>query len=184
MKYHLDRSKFKSNQLFFNHIYNNLGCDFEIAYAEKDKWTCWYKYSTLMQLHKDTKISCLSIGWVKVDEFIELVNNRTVLDIEIVLDLDDLQVIKNYKNILSRVEDWNFKWYECYLTGGKGIHIHMIMPGLREIDEEDRKWIKSKVISSLLGETLKANKKVMIALEYSKHRKTGEKKVKMNGNGN
>lgn len=174
---HLNRIEFPNNNLFFYHIYNALGCtDLTIAYAEGDKWTKWYSYEWLMSQNQDTRIiPCLSKGFVTVKDFYELANNRTILDIEIVIDLDTQEQLKKYDNIMGIIRKSKV-WYASYKTGGKGIHIHILKKELREMSHDERVDYKEGILNILDGEVIKANSRVMIALESSLHRKTGKKK--------
>ncbi len=172
----LNRNEFENNALFFYHIYNNLGSKFYLAYAEDDKWTKWYDYEWLMEQPQDTKIiPCLSKGFVSIKEFYEIANNRTILDIEIVLDLDSPEQKARYPQMIDIIKRTGYTFY-AYKTGGKGKHIHILNPKLRELSPYDRMKQKEWIISLMFGESIKANEKVMIMLEYSNHRKTGKKK--------
>ncbi len=94
-------------------------------------------------------------------------NCRTILPIEIVLDLEEKE---NINNILKRLDKLKF-YYECYDTGSRGYHIHIFFNN--EIEERD----KEKFIIIFGADTSKKSKRNVIALEGCPHFKTGKTKT-------
>lgn len=190
-----DTSYSKEDWLWY--LYNKLGCkNLALSHTfEKDGELCWsrkVKYETL--LHLDFKEHIFKDIYFTREMFIYKATHRTILDIEIMLDVDDS------KRPLLDVEGESDYWFSsihqktisivnelrrkgqgfvCYHTGNKGYHISFILPWLRQYRKHDREVIKEQILWYYGGDLLKKSEKVTIALENELHRKTGKpKKVK------
>lgn len=96
--------------------------------------------------------------------FIDRCNQRQILPIEVVLDLESME---EYKPALDKLKGFDLKYYS-YTTGSRGIHIHIFFK--RELSTDE----KQKIIRYFGADMQKANTKTLIALEYSKHWKSGK----------
>ena len=97
------------------------------------------------------------------EDFIQCVNNRTILPCEVVLDIEEPI---RFQDIMSQVEK-EFNCYMAYFTGSKGYHIHLYFD--RKITPEEKLFI----IKYYGCDEAKATERCMIALENCPHWKTG-----------
>lgn len=124
-------------------------------------FTKWKKYSECI-LPIDFDGTCRE-NW-EVQKFFDGINQRQILPIEIVLDIEEKSKIKE---IVKQLEKW--KWeYSIWETGSRGYHIHIL------INEDMTQEEKTKVIKTLGSDPQKDSEKTMIALENVPHWKTGE----------
>jgi hypothetical protein len=176
----LNRNEYQTQYEYLFHLMNDLGDeDLSIAYFSDGVWSKWYKFMDLMHLDQD------KIIWrgKTVSEFIELANNRTVLDIEIIFDFDEDQAHSQ-----KREDIFNFAQYmieklnaaqifgEAYFSGSKSIHYSCLFPELRDMNNYNRALFKEKILSFTGADASKKAKRTMIALEGAPHWKTGNKK--------
>lgn len=125
--------------------------NFELCCLDKDKIKSkWKKY---LDVQADK-------------EFLEKVNNRTILPNEIVIDLEDPKL---YPDILEKIKT-DFQFYAAYETGSRGYHIHLFF------DEELNSENKEIIIARYKGDLQKSSNRCMIALENFPHYKTGKTK--------
>lgn len=148
---------------YLDELQNSYG-DFDVTILEKDKdgeqkaRLAWKKYCECA----NNEALC------------ERLNNRTILDVEIVLDLEDPS---KYEELIKQLDEAKYK-YRAFFTGSKGYHIHMIFPELRDMEPDKRKSVKEYMISKYGCDIQKAGNRCMIALEYSQHWKgTGKAKT-------
>lgn len=119
------------------------------------KSTKWKRYSEI----------CFTINpWE--DYKIEWVNNRDILPIEVVIDLEDANLLEVVKKKLIENE---IKPFYIFSTGSRGYHIHIFYG--RELTQKE----KLAIIKYFYGDEQKAGK-TCIALEYAKHWKSGKEK--------
>lgn len=184
----LNRNEYMSNESYLFHLYNDLGAsNLRIAIANKNNddifWSKWISFEELM--HKDQE----EIVWngLSKKEFIEKSNNRTILDIEVMLDFDeapgfgkDKQAIKEFARQYLKLF-WNKGFcFEAYTTGSKGIHVSLLFPELRNLNRSDRENFKKYFIKKHFADKIKYHDNCMIALEGSPHWKTGKIKEVFN----
>lgn len=124
------------------------------AYLDNDKTPKWSKWTPYLAAQQD-------------DNFLEKVNNRTVLPNEVVLDFDDLKKVS--ENISKIVNDFSF--YSIYNTGSRGVHVHLFFD--KDLSLEEKLYI----IRKYGADEQKANQRCMIALENVPHWKTGNIKT-------
>jgi len=113
----------------------------------------------------------------------EKVNNRTIFLNEITLDIDkkkdesDSDFQKRINLIVQELKGKKIKFF-LFKSGGEGIHIHIFLnrKDIIDLTDPDRKKIKQKIIEHFGGEISKANENSPIALEFSKHHRTKQKK--------
>ncbi len=132
----------------------------EIAFSFKDnngnpKWSKWRKY---LDVQGD-------------NTFLEKVNNRTILQNEIVIDIEEPE---RFENILEQIKK-DFQFYSAYFTGSKGNHIHLWFDEPLNSDE------KKAIIHKYGADEQKATERCMIALENFPHWKTGKPKILIEG---
>ncbi len=151
---------------WLDQVYYKIGgqkYDFYLQYSEKDKInTRWKKYSEVCFNYEDSKSK-----W-----FLEHVNQRQILPIEVVLDLEEKQQLDP---VIKRLKEFNLIFY-VFATGSRGYHVHLFFK--RELSEKE----KLQIIKYFGADTQKASKKCLIALEFSKHWKSGlvKREVKFN----
>ena len=154
-----------------DNLYYNIGkqqFDFFVAGTFKQKdgvigFSKWKKYSEAV-FPIDFDGSCRE-DW-KTQKFFEQINQRQILPIEVVLDIEDKNQIKP---IVEKLEKW--KWdYEIWDTGSRGYHIHIISK--EEFNQEE----KEAFIRNLGTDMQKCSDKCLIALENCPHWKTGNLK--------
>jgi len=185
----LNREEYDTTEYYAFHLYNDIGCtEVEFAYVNGNRfWSKWYSYDTLM--HKDKKDTIQlynnSSKYISVEEFWNLCNNRTILDIEVMLDIDEADgrtdkesIKKKAEKIISKIEEHHIS-YEAYFSGSKSYHISMLFPELRDYPSNQRKQFKLKIIGFFGGDSMKASQRNMIALEGVQHWKTGNMKVRV-----
>ena len=146
--------------------------DFKVAEAWKDKAgdIHWTKHHSVLECwHSNEGI-----------EFLGKVNNRTMLNPEIVLDIDDNPEI-NLPKILKELDKLNY-YYKVFFSGSKGYHIHLIFYDLQNYTRNFRENLRMFFINKFGCDTMKKSDKSMIALEYAPHWKTGviKKLIKSN----
>jgi len=137
--------------------------DFYVTYLNKDyKWKKWKKYSELN------------------DYELKNANNRQVLKTEVVVDVETKdENIMRY--IIAKLDFFGYG-YSVWDTGGKGYHIHLFFDELDKFDADVVPYIKKYILLRTFGnlsciDLQKTFNKVLIALEYSRHRKTGKPKI-------
>lgn len=131
--------------------------DFYLQYSEKNRInTKWRKYSEVCFDSEDPKNN-----W-----FLEHVNQRQVLPIEVVLDLEKKEQLKP---TIEKLKSMGITFY-VFSTGSRGFHIHIFFN--REISEKE----KLRIIKFFGADSQKASKKCLISLEYAKHWKSGKMK--------
>lgn len=98
---------------------------------------------------------------------------RSVFSEEIILDIED----KNFEDIKKILLELDLK-FKIYDSGGRGIHIHLFFPEIKNHDESIRPYIKEFIIERLSlgkGDKKKKDNKNLIGLEFYQHRKGNEK---------
>jgi hypothetical protein len=140
--------------------------DFYIQYSEKEGIkTKWRKYGEI----------CFDSENPKNRWFLDHVNQRQILPIEVVLDLEEE---KQLKPVIDELTNLGIIYY-AFSTGSRGYHIHIFFN--RELSEKE----KSQIIKYFGADPQKASKKCLISLEYAPHWKSGKLKQEVNlENGN
>ena len=138
--------------------------DFFLQFSEKEGIkTKWKKYSEV----------CFDFENSKNRWFIGKCNQRQILPIEVVLDLEEKETINK---IVAELKSWNIIFY-VYDTGSRGYHINLFFK--RELKQKE----KLAIIEYFGADTQKSYRKTLIALENSNHWKSGKlkKEVILNG---
>jgi DNA primase catalytic subunit len=152
---------------FLNYLFYDFGkqqYNFYLQYSEKDGIkTKWRKFLDVFSDPENKKNK-----W-----FIENCNQRQILPIEVVLDLESMEELDP---ALEKLKKFNLQYY-VFSTGSRGVHIHIFFN--KELTGEE----KLAILKYFDADLQKAGKKTLIALEYSKHWKSGKLKeeVKVNG---
>lgn len=166
---------------WLDHLFYDVGkqaCNFWVMSLYKTKTgeqRCRGKWRLYMDAQED-------------DKFMEKVNNRTILDTEVVLDYDppdeqtQEETDRKFEIKCKQIESDGLKFLG-YPTGSRGHHIHLLFSDLRNLSERERKKFKNYVIKKYGAEELKDGSKAPIALEYSPHWKTGTLKEPTRGKG-
>jgi hypothetical protein len=132
---------------------------------EKKGETLFSKWKLYSEAIFPTDFDGTCDNW-KVRNFFEQINQRQILPIEIVLDIEEKERIKP---IVKMLEKW--KWeYSIWNTGSRGYHIHLIFK--EELNQEEKK----AVVKKLGTDMQKCSDKCLIALEYENHWKSGKPK--------
>lgn len=148
-------------KVWLDKLYYDFGkqhTDFKIFGLHKDLKTKWIKYSEV----------CFELDPFQTTFFLEKVNNRTICENEIVLDIEDKNNIEKIKGQLKNpiLNDCNILMYD---TGSRGIHIHLWFKN--PINEN----LKKSMIKIFDADEMKTTGKP-IALENFPHWKTNKKK--------
>jgi hypothetical protein len=175
----LDRSTFLNKEQYLYFLYNNLGCSgLKVCYNFKKEdgdigWSRHILFEQLMDLRPGDLVPG---SYLTRRQFIDKASHRSILDIELVIDIDDKGKFKNTLNKAKSVaKKLNKKGivYHAYATGSKGYHFHMLFPQLRDLSLTKRTEFKRRTIRKYGGDELKAGNGVMIAIEGEKHWKSG-----------
>jgi len=176
----IHRNKNMSNMEFFNYLINKLGyTDLEIChnyYIKNQKmFAKWVKSIDILQYEPEEYIKSLH---AKRDEFINKATHRSVLDIEIMIDIDEAgnhkSIKEKAKDICKRLIKDNIA-FTCSFSGSKSYHISILVPELRNKSKTFVYNFKNKILSNYIkSDTLKSSYRNMIALEGVNHWKTGK----------
>jgi hypothetical protein len=175
----ITRNKTQSNNEFFWFITNKLGYDVEIChnyYKNGEKFfSKWKSFLWLCQFEPNQYIPEI---YMTRQEFIDKATHRSVIDIEIMIDIDEKGYCESIKDNATKIcEDLNKKnlIYTCCFSGSKSYHISILIPKLREYNSFAKEVYKRKILGNYDGvssDIVKASKRNMIALEGVKHWKT------------
>ena len=180
-------------EMYLYHLYNNLGYeDLAISYnyykEDQIMFSKWITYHELMHLHPEQHIPTILPFRMSREQFMTKATHRTILDVEILIDLDDLKIkgqtkfstIKNKARWVSLELQKLKKNFVTYSTGSKGYHISFIEPRLRGYSYQKRKAVKDFWIKKFGGDLQKSSARCMIALEGERHHKSGKIKCEVN----
>jgi len=116
---------------------------------------------------------------------LEKATDRTLFESELVLDIDPekndsrLKTIKRLIRIVKFLKKNNYN-YKAYSTGGRGFHIHCIIPEFALIEKESiRNNLRLDLIQLFDCDKMKASEKMMILMPYQPNRKTGKLKTEV-----
>jgi len=172
----MENNELKQKKSWLDHLYYDLGqqkYDFELAGTFKGKdgeigFSKWKKYSEcVFPIEFDGKTD----NWEEVS-FFKQINQRQILPIEIVLDLEEKETLPS---VIQKLKDLELT-YKVFSTGSRGYHIHIFFK------EKCSQKEKLKLIKYCGGDEQKDGNKCLIALEYAPHWKSGKLKEEYNGN--
>ena len=153
--------KMIDKKTFLIQLFNRFG-DFNVTalYMKNNRTYClfkrWFLFSDIMS----SKV------------VMEAINNRTILDVEVVLDLDDKH---RYADLIKNLNDDSLNYY-AFSSGNKSYHIHLFFPELQQFSSEDRKLIRYQIIKKYGCDFSKASERCMITIEFSAHFRTNRQK--------
>ena len=188
----------ESKRSLLDYAFNALGCfDLHMCCSSNagenyPSFSRWVSYETLMHL-EDSQV--IPHSWPRMSKrrFLECVAHRTVLDIEVVFDVDDvyygkgaydsLEETPRFSSIKAKSE-WIVKELKSHgakdvvvhESGGKGYHISILLPLLRGMEPWVREEFKRELLLAYGADPATAGRKHMISMEGSFHRKTGRLK--------
>jgi len=138
----------------------------------KDQWSKWYSITEKWN------------DW----NFLNKVTDRSVLESEIILDVDPLknetadQIRERFHKICDKLEKLGIRQYKGFFSGSKGYHIHFFDYDLIFYTEYERREIRERIIRKFKCDEMKKSEKSMISLEYNPNMKTGNlKELKRGG---
>ena len=113
--------------------------------------------------------------------WVEHINQRLIGLPEIIIDIDPeaFQTEEEFKTEIKNIKllkNDMLKVLNLYNTGSRGIHIHLFYPPLNNMTIKKRERWKKQFIKKSWGDKQKNADRCMIALEGSKHWKTGNRK--------
>ena len=180
----VERLDGESKDGFLWRLYNDWGCsDLRIACSWQTPngliFSKWYKYHKLLQYPRTTYLPDIKM---QRQQFIDKASHRTVLDIELLIDVDEVGKFKSIRNkaisICKKLNAANIA-YSCHFTGSKSYHISIIVPQLRGCKHYEAMDIRGKLLKHLGADIQKASSNSMIAMEGEPHYKSGKIKEKV-----
>lgn len=105
----------------------------------------------------------------KKQKFFNQINQRQILPTEIVLDIETKEGIND---IIQKLKDLKLIYY-IFDTGSRGYHIHIFFKELFTSEE------KLALIKHFGADEMKDKERVLIALEYAPHWKSGKLKERL-----
>lgn len=108
-------------------------------------------------------------------KWLKTVNNREILPIEIVLDIDENVNIDRVNRICDKLEKYGVH-HTAYFSGSKGYHIHILSYKLGEYTKRQREMIRTVILEKLNCDPQKKSEHGTIAIECCPHWRTGRKK--------
>jgi len=167
------------------YFYNDLGCDgLKMCMSWKKangeiRFSKWVSYDKMMHYAQDEIIP--EVGITR-REFVKGISHRTVLDIELCIDIDEkgkFDSIKSAaKNICTRLDTLKIQ-YSVYFTGSKSYHITLKDESWRYMNKSWRDHQKKQLLEMLGGDLQKASCNVMIAMEGAVHYRSGTPKIEV-----
>ncbi len=182
--------EFTNKQEYLYYLYNNLGfTNLEICIStvkgEDKVFSKWLKFSSLLEKSGEEWIKgafneAESRPYTR-DEFIEASSHRTIMDIELMLDIDETEIFSSIKDksvyIYQNLKRLGFSPHVSF-TGNKSYHISVLLPELRSLTKKGRKFIKDILIEDFGGDPQKSSERCMIAMLGAIHYKSGKPKKK------
>lgn len=191
----------ETNEDFLFHLYNDLGCrGLEISanqfidrvdengnHYTDVVWSTKYSFGELLDLSpsrwlKGTFFIARRRPFTR-SEFIRYATHRTILDIEILFDIDDVWYPTiDFSSIdeksLFIAKDLREKGHDCsvYFTGNKSYHISYLDTRLRSMTHSDRKRYREEVLFYYGADLGLSSELRTISLEGARHYKSGKRK--------
>jgi len=178
------RLEYQGNkEMFLYHMFNDLGHEnlcLSHNYLQEDGeqgFSKWIPYKKIMELSQDDLIPGTDHSR---KTFIQAATHRTILPIELVLDIDDS--LLNNETVFSNVKEkaiWAIKKIKerggdpIVYKSNRGYHIHLLVPSLTLLHHETIKALKLTFINEFGSDFLKAGSRNMIAMEGSPHWRSG-----------
>lgn len=174
----LSREPGMSKTEFLHFLTNKFGFDVEICYNyyhnDTKMFSRWKSFLWLLEYESDEyvkEVRCTR------DEFIRKATHRSVLDIEMMIDIDEpgeFDTIKDKaRHIIQQLKKNNII-HTTYFSGSKSYHISIILPELRLYSKSQQNKLKKQVLENIGADPQKASYRNMIAMEGEPHWKTGQ----------
>jgi len=161
----LKKKKATLDNLFYlvgHQQYNYFVCG---TFPNEDGTIGFSKWKTYMEAVSIIEWDGSHPDW-KAQKFFEGINQRQILPIEIVLDIEEKEKIKPIVIILKNLKSVDD--YTIYNTGSRGYHIHIFFSN-EELSEDEKLFL----IKKFGVDVQKSSDKCLIALENCPHWKTG-----------
>ena len=154
-----------SKKGYLQYLANKYG-DFKVTKSVKqeDGSVTWWKHYSVLELSQTEKGM-----WI-----LDQVTHRTSLSCEIILDMDEdismdkVEMISNYLKKFSVP-------HAVFFTGSRGYHIHVFSGKFLPMKNK-KDYLRSLLINKFNCDPLKSSDKMMIALEFCNHWKSGKQK--------
>jgi hypothetical protein len=176
-----------TNEDFLFLLYNKFGyTDLEVQRnyfdGENLSWSKRIRYEDLMSMSYKSFVKVGKHNWEKKKDFLNNISHRSILDIEILFDVDDSdwKGIPWFENILEKTKVC--KNIFCLhhpvvsFTGNKSYHLSIIEPKLRDYSEVNRKYYKQDLLNKIGADLQLSSDSAMISMEGSKHYRSKKKK--------
>jgi hypothetical protein len=181
----INRRKGQSNIEFFYFLSNKLGyselCICHNYYSNGMKgFSKWMNFLDLLKYEPEEYIKEV---FCTREEFINKATHRSVLDIELMIDIDEPGNHKSIKekgmDLCNRLEKLGI-FFTCHFSGSKSYHISILVPKLKNKSKAYILNYKQRILSQLISsDGQKASSRNMIALEGVPHWKTGKIKTEV-----
>jgi len=176
------RADFENQELWLYYLSNSLGNpNMKICMSGRTKeGDIWFskRYSLieLYSIEPNNKVYLNNSETRSVSriEFINKATHRTILDIELVFDVDDEPILETAQKIMKRYEK---EKPVCYFTGSKSYHIHIFKFELR--DYQALQKARGNLLNKLNCDSGKGSSNNMIAIEGALHYKSGKPKIEV-----
>ncbi len=171
---------FQTKISFLYSLHQKYGCNPDLAYnftTQQGKiFSKWISFLYVLEHHPDEyipEVKCTR------KQFLNKASHRTVMDIEILLDIDEAQPYPSIEEkataICQSLQEKKIK-YRAYFSGSKSYHISILLPQLRLLPQHMMCEYKKKILYQFGADLQKASRRTMIALEGVRHWKTGKPK--------
>jgi hypothetical protein len=153
-----------SKKGYLQYLANKYG-DFKVTKSVKnsDGSVSWWKHYSVLECSDSEKGM-----WI-----LDQVTHRTSLTCEIILDMDENPTIEKV-NLISDYLKYHNLNHCVFFTGSRGYHIHIFSKIIK--DNRKREYLRTLLINKFNCDSLKYSDKMMLALEFCNHWKTGNKK--------
>ncbi len=158
---------FFSKKAWLDFLFYKVGhqqTDFKLCstFIGKDENICFTKWRSYLDVQGDS-------------QFIEQVNQRTLLKNEIVFDLDEGN-FDNYKKLIQLLKNDGIEFYAYATKLGRARHIHTYWYNMTQLSDFERQKIREYIIQKYCCDLMLKTDSHMIPIEYCTHWKTGELK--------
>lgn len=180
----LDPDNHESKDLFLYFLTNNTGFNVEIchSYKRQDDTLGFSKWISYMELSHYNENEYVPKAKMTRSQFIQKASHRSILDIEIVIDIDEPG---NYNSIKEKTKGICYMLQKkhaeflLYWTGSKSYHLHIFIPELRKLSKYQRQKRKERMLKELGADIQKSTERCMIAFERQPHYKSGKPKERV-----
>ena len=169
----MNKEELKQKKAWLDHLYYDLGqqkYDFELAGTFKQKdgeigFSKWKKYSECIF---PCDFDGSAENWQDA-AFFKQINQKQIISIEIVLDMEDKNQLPEIIQKLKKLE----LTYYIFSTGSRGYHAHLYF------NEEVKQEKKLAIIKFFGCDEQKDGERALIALEWANHWKSNKIKERI-----